>query len=397
MKENAGFSSFAITGDKTIIPTIVNISGPKSSNPFSNSLPIPNLLHIKAAAHHTLKLGGSAMKNFNKISLVLINISCLIVLSFGFYRFFLAQNFAKKNVFDINAAATTDYEATSVKNEKADTAPAKKAVAVDSKSVVKGKISEKYISPYTANTSYKNIYLKNSTDLNINLKSLYESKLGFDIKSGSNPQVLILHTHATETYLKKDKKFYTNADKERTTDNNYNMVAIGEIVAKSLNRNGIKTVHSKVQHDYPSYNESYGNAANTICSYLKKYPSIKVVIDLHRDSVSGEDGERVKLTKEINGKKAAQVMLVMGSQSGDTKNFPKYKENLKLATKIQATLESMYKGLARSILLMPRNYNESLSTGSVLIEVGTDANTFEEASYSAELLGKALSKLFKKL
>ena len=337
--------------------------------------------------------------NRNRFYIVMVNICCLFVSGFLFYRVFFFDDFGNKAIFDINASASNQYEEFVLSSDKTDetVSDGGKTVAAGSDSVVSGRILEKYISPYTANTSYGNIYLKNTTDLDIDVKSLFESNLSFDLKDNSAPQVLIINTHATESYMKNEKNFYGEEDKSRTTDNTHNMIAIGEIVTDKLNSNGINTIHDKTLHDYPSYNESYSRAAKTITSALAEHPSIKIVIDLHRDSITTEENDKIKLTKIINGKKAAQIMLVMGSQSGNTKNFPNYKENLKLATKIQSKIEEKYNGLARSIALMPKNYNESLTNGSVLIEIGTDANTFEEAAYSAELLGNALSALFKEL
>lgn len=271
------------------------------------------------------------------------------------------------------------------------------SVAVSATGTVQGKVIEKFISPYTANTSYNNVYLKNNTDLQINLKDFVNGKLNFNLEKNGEPQVLILHTHATESYLRHNENYYTDTDLSRTTDNEYNMVALGKIVADKLNAAGIATLHDTTQHDYPSYSESYSRAAETICSYTEKYPSIKIVIDLHRDAIAANDTDKVKLTTEIDGKKAAQIMLVMGSQSGSVTNFPNWKENLKLATKLQQTVEVMYPSLARSIHFMSKNYNESLTTGSMLIEIGTDGNTFDEAKYSAELLSNALISLFNTL
>ena len=271
------------------------------------------------------------------------------------------------------------------------------SITVSASGAVQGKVIEKFISPYTANTSYNNVYLKNNTDLKINLKDFVNSKIGIDIEKNGKPQVLILHTHATESYLLHNENYYTEKDTSRNTNNAYNMVALGKIITDRLNNAGIVTLHDTTQHDNPSYNESYSRAAQTINSYLKKYPTIKVVIDLHRDALSENDTDKVKLTTEIDGKKAAQVMLVMGSQSGNVKNFPNWKENLKLATKLQQTLEVMYPSLARSIHFMSKNYNESLSNGSMLIEIGTDGNTLDEAKYSAELLSNALISLLNTL
>jgi stage II sporulation protein P len=120
------------------------------------------------------------------------------------------------------------------------------------------------------------------------------------------------------------------------------------------------------------------------------------VLDLHRDSVSS-GSDKVKLSTEIEGKKAAQVMLVMGSQSGSIKDHPNWQENLKLALKLQQTLEQKYPTLARPLSLMSKKYNQSLTTGSLLIEIGTEANTLEEACYSAELVGEALVTLLNSL
>lgn len=268
---------------------------------------------------------------------------------------------------------------------------------VSATGTVAGKVIEKFISPYTANTSYNNVYLKNNTDLNINLKDFINAELNLKIEKGSAPQVLILHTHATESYLLHNENYYTENDTSRNTNNAYNMIALGKIISDRLNAAGITTLHDTTQHDNPSYNESYSRAANTICKYVEKYPSIKIVIDLHRDALSENDTDKVKLTTEIEGKKAAQIMLVMGSQSGNVKNFPNWEENLKLAVRLQQTLESMYPSLARSIHFMSKNYNQSLTNGSMLIEIGTDGNTLAEAKYSAELLSDALTTLLSTL
>lgn len=262
---------------------------------------------------------------------------------------------------------------------------------------VKGKIISKYISPYTAPLSYGGVYLKNNTQHNIDIKKLLEEKLSFKIEKSEKPQVLILHTHATETFMESDKEYYTDQFNSRTKNNDKNMVKIGSVIADKLNSAGIVTLHSTTQHDSPQYTGSYSRSAKTVNEYLKKYPSIKIIFDLHRDAVSSGESDKVKLVTEINGKKAAQVMLVMGSQSETVKNYPNWRENLKLAVKIHQKIEEKYPTLARPILFMPKSYNQGLSTGSVLIEFGTDANTLDEAVYSAELVSDALISLFETL
>ena len=261
-----------------------------------------------------------------------------------------------------------------------------------SAAAIKGKVVTRYISPYNAPQSYSGVYLKNSTGVNVDIKSILNKKLSFKIEKNNQPQVLIMHTHTTESFMQKDEGYYTEDFKPRTTDNSKNMVKIGSIIADKLNQNGIKTLHDTTKHDYPEYTGSYGRAASTINGYLKKYPSIKIVLDLHRDAISAEGG-KAKLVTTINGKKAAQVMLVMGSQTGSITEHPYWKENLSLAFKLHQTIESKYPTLARPVMLASKKYNQSLSKGSLLIEFGTEVNTLSEACYSAELVGNALVSL----
>ncbi len=260
---------------------------------------------------------------------------------------------------------------------------------------IKGNIIEKYISPYNAPQSYGKVYMKNSTGINIDIKKLLEAKLSFKITEKSDePQVLIMHTHATESFMSSDSTYYTSSFSPRSRDNSKNMIKIGQKVAEILNLNGIKTLHDKTLHDYPEYTGSYSRAKSTINWYLKNYPSIKVVLDLHRDSAASGD-DKIKLATKINGKKAAQVMLVMGSQTGSVSGHPKWQENLKLAFRLQQKLEQNYPTLARPLMLASKLYNQNLTTGSLLIEFGTDANSLSEACYSAELVGKTISQVLK--
>ncbi len=345
----------------------------------------------------------------NKGSITRIVVSATLVTVILVYSFYTALF---KNAINTNAlppvketkiiansdtnetkAATTNTQSKEEKTEQ----KTKNSVTVSNSSAVKGKVIEKFLSPYSAKTSYNNVYLKNSTDLDIDIKSMLSQPLSYKIQKNGKPQVLIIHTHTTESFMRENRDYYTDSDLTRTTDENFNMVRLGNIVANTLNNAGIVTIHDTTVHDYPEYNNSYSRAATTINSDIKKNPSIKIVIDMHRDAISANDTDKVKVATEINGKKAAQIMLVMGSQSGGVTNFPNWKENLKLALKLQQTIEVMYPSLARSLSLMSRNYNESLTTGSMLIEIGTDGNTIDEVCYSAELLGNALTNLLNTL
>ena len=252
-----------------------------------------------------------------------------------------------------------------------------------------GKVSQSFITPYKSNTSYNRVYLNNKTDTPINLASLLSENNPIKIQKNSEPQVLIVHTHATECYLSESKDHYTDKDLSRTTDNTKNMVAIGNIFAQKLNSAGIKTLHDTTAHDYPAYSGSYNRSKATIEKYLKQYPSIKIVIDVHRDSIGSAGGDKVKPIVEIDGKKAAQVMLVMGCGANIT-GHENWKQNLIFASKYQQTMEVLYPGLARAISLVNSRYNQNLTLGSILIEVGTDSNSFEEAKLGATLASNAL-------
>ncbi len=268
------------------------------------------------------------------------------------------------------------------------------SVSVSNPADAIGKITEKAVSPYSANTKYGSVYLKNNIGTKIDIKSLLNKKLSFKIKKNAEPQVLIIHTHTTETYLSEDRDYYTESDESRTRDSTKNMIAVGKVVEAKLKSAGIGVIHDTAVHDYPSYSGSYTRSAATVKSDLNAYPSVKIVIDIHRDAItSTADKSKIKPTVTINNKKCAQVMLVMGSQTGGITGYPNWMENLSLAVKYQERMEKMYPSLARSITLNSAKYNQNLSKGYLLLEVGSDANTLEEAKNGAEMAAEALVSL----
>lgn len=266
-----------------------------------------------------------------------------------------------------------------------------KAVPATSAGKAKGKIVERTISPETANLSFQKIHVKNGTSLTVDLKAELLAGPKLRLQNTAEPQVLIVHTHTTECFMTEERSYYTDSDQTRTTKESNNIVAVGKVLADTLTEKGIAVVHATEQHDYPEYTGSYSRAAVTIQKYLGKYPSIRVVIDLHRDSITAKDGTKSAVVAEVDGKKAAQVMLVAGCQDGSVTGFPNWRENFRLAIRLQQSLEVMYPSLARPIYFTPRKYNQNLTTGSLLLECGTEANTLEQAKYSAKLVGNALA------
>ena len=257
-----------------------------------------------------------------------------------------------------------------------------------------GLVQTSQLSVTGANLSYTNVHINNRTSSHtIDIPQILASDPAVKLERNNEPEVLIVHTHTTEAYLPNDYGYYIKGTNTRSTDTSQNVARVGDEIAKQLTAAGIGVIHDKTLHDYPSYNGSYANAEGTIRWYLEHYPSIKVVIDGHRDAITKEDETKVKPTAEINGKKAAQVMIVAGCQEGSVTGFDNWQENLKLTVRLQEAMERDYPGLARSMLFTARRYNQHLTTGSILLEIGSEANTLEEAMYSGELIGKCLVKV----
>lgn len=320
---------------------------------------------------------------------------------------FVSTESVTSDVSSETASVATESAQTSSTNDvsEADTSstvslpdpPSKPAVPAASPGQAVGKIVEQFMSPYNAALAYDKVYIKNRTSLSIDLKSEMAAPISLKINKSSEPEVLIVHTHATECYMYETRDYYTKDDATRSTDNSRNMVYIGEIIAARLKAAGISVIHDTTQHDNPSYTGSYANAEKTIQDYLKKYPSIKVVLDVHRDSVALNDTDKVRPVVTIDGKRAAQVMLVMGCEDGTVTGFPNWRENFRLACQYQKLLETDYPGLARTMTFAAKKYNEHLTTGSMLLEVGTETNTYEEAAYAAQMAGDTLAKLLNSL
>ncbi len=235
--------------------------------------------------------------------------------------------------------------------------------------------------------------IKNSTNLSRKQVQEYlDMPLEMTIEDTDEPQVLIMHTHATESYAEYDAGYYDKSSASwRNRDNEKNVVRLGQIITDELNSAGIATLHDKTQHDYPSYNGSYQRSEETVKKYLEQYPSIKVVIDVHRDAIQAEDGTVYKAVSEINGEKTAQVMIISGCDDG-TMGMPEWDKNLRFAATLQSTMEEKYPGLTRPVFFCYRQYNQHLTNGSLLLEFGSHGNTLEECERTAHYVGRSLAQ-----
>lgn len=242
---------------------------------------------------------------------------------------------------------------------------------------------------------YNDFFVKNSTDFDFDAEKYLKAPLGFDFnKNSGSVQVLIVHTHTSESYLAYDAGYFHEGFYPRSSDSERNMLRVGEAITQSLIKNGIGVVHATEVHDDPKYDGAYSRSYDTIMKYLKMYPDIKVVLDIHRDSISyGTDGGKIKPTFTVDGRKAAQIMIMSGYDPDGYYDFDFWEENLSFALKLQDTAETMYPGMTRPLYFGNFAYNMNINNGSLLIEVGTDVNTLEEAVYSGRLLGNVLAKV----
>lgn len=256
-----------------------------------------------------------------------------------------------------------------------------------------GKIEEQQL--ISGNTAYGIVQINNKTDEDIAVKSLLNSKPSYGNITKDEPYILIYHTHTTEGYELLDKGWYSDEYNSRTEDSAKNMVRVGEELVKYLEEAGFKVIHDKNIYD-ASYNGAYSRSLVSVEKYLKQYPSIVLTLDVHRDAIHYDSGTKCKPTAVINGKKAAQVMVISGCEGDGVENFPKWEQNLIFALSLQNTVEENYSGLMRPVFFCNRKYNMNVTPCSLLLEFGTDANTLEEAVYSAALVGESLGKMLNK-
>ncbi|HRU97040.1 MAG TPA: stage II sporulation protein P [Ruminococcus sp.] len=248
---------------------------------------------------------------------------------------------------------------------------------------------------YSGNTYFdleKCGQVNNKTDIP-NETLLNESRClpNFTIKDTDEPQVLIYHTHTTESFEPFVRDEYDAGFNYRTTDPTKNVVMVGDAIQAELEAQGIGVIHVRTIHDYPSYNGSYARSRETIVPILEQYPDIKVALDIHRDAVAGE-GISYQPYIEADGREAAQVMIISGCDDG-TLGMPEYMKNFHFACSLQQKIESDHPGLTRPILFDYRHYNQDLTTGSLLIEVGSHCNTLDQVQYAGQLVGRSLAEL----
>jgi len=233
------------------------------------------------------------------------------------------------------------------------------------------------------------VYISNSTSHELSVPGLQEP---FAAELGEEgPQILILHTHGSEAYTPAPGTEIVWSGDYRTTDYRYNVVRVGDEMAEVFGAAGISVLHDRTLYDYPSYTGAYDRALVSIQQYLEKYPSIRFVLDVHRDAIEDGQGNQYKAVSEVEGQGvSAQMSLVVGSD-GSGLEHPNWMENLKLAAAVQQDILERYPTLMRPVLLRNSRYNQHATTGSLLVEVGAAGNSPEEAVLAGRLFAERMA------
>lgn len=239
------------------------------------------------------------------------------------------------------------------------------------------------------------IAVNNKTDYTLNTNALLKESLKLTL-SGKNPSVLIIHTHSSEAYMPNGSDKYEASDPYRTEDKKYSIIRVGDELASEFKKYGITFIHDRNIYDFPSYEGAYNRSYDAIQSYLKKYPSIKMVIDMHRDAIEAADGSVYKTIAQIGNTTCSQILMVIGTNASGLVH-PNWRENFKLALHIQKEMNTLYPSLAKPIELSQYRYNQQATPGSMIVEIGCTGNTLQESLTAVRYFANAASKVLLEL
>lgn len=242
------------------------------------------------------------------------------------------------------------------------------------------------------------VYLDNRAGVDVDMAALAQANITLT-GQGKGPEILIVHTHATEAYTQTDQDGYSQSDSYRTTDDSHNVLRVGDEIAAAFAQAGLNVLHDRTLHDYPNYNGAYTRSRQTVEEYLEAYPSISIVLDVHRDAMGDSDTIYKTVADPNSLPGCAQVMLVVGTDQNGA-NHPNWRNNLSLAIALERAMNQEAPTLARPINLRTSAFNQQLSPGSLLVEVGTHGNTLQEsiaaarrfAQISAPVIAQLLGK-----
>jgi stage II sporulation protein P len=232
------------------------------------------------------------------------------------------------------------------------------------------------------------VYFKNETDYAIDMTSLLQKDSPVALGE-EGVQVLIMHTHGTEAYTQSPGHAYVASGEYRTTDSSANMLRVGQEICDILNDRGISAVHSRTLNDYPAYNGSYNRALKDIQAHIQQYPTIQLVIDVHRDAIA-TGNTYYKTAAVVDGQQTAQLMFVTGTDAGGL-THDHWQDNLAFQAQLHDRLNSAYPGIMRPMSIRASRFNQHIRKGSMLVEVGACGNTLEEALAAAQIFANTLA------
>ena len=227
--------------------------------------------------------------------------------------------------------------------------------------------------------------IKNATSYDVDAAALLSQGPSVRLPA-EGPQILIIHTHGSEAYTQAGLDHYEANDNHRTEDKEFNIIRIGDELTSIFEEAGLRVIHDREIYDYPSYTGSYNRSGAAVESYLHQYPDIAIVLDVHRDAL-GANGVVYKTMAEEEGVCASQVMLLSGSDNSGLYH-PYWQDNLSLALYLQNAVTARHPSLMRPVSLVKERYNQQLTRGSLIIEVGSSGNTLQEALAAIRLFGE---------
>jgi stage II sporulation protein P len=232
------------------------------------------------------------------------------------------------------------------------------------------------------------ISLRGNCTYKVDKRELLDRALDWEMKEG--PKVLIIHSHSCESYTQCEGHTYIPDANFRTLEKEESVIAVGDELERELNRLGVETVHDRSWNDYPSYNSSYAVARKKIAEWLAEYPSIVMVLDLHRDALE----DPVRETAALGGVTCAPLMLVVGTDEGGL-DHPHWERNLSAALKLQALANREEPDLFKSLSFRKERFNGDMTPGSLIVEVGSTENTLPEAQASMPYLARYVAELLR--
>jgi len=213
------------------------------------------------------------------------------------------------------------------------------------------------------------------------------------ITAEERPRVLLYHTHTWEAYEMTADTQYTPTETWRTKDDRCNMVRVGEELARELEQRGFAVVHDQTDFEPPNLSGAYSRSLRMLEERLDGGETYDYILDIHRDAYSGPyNGGNGTM---VDGRQAAYVMLLVGRGTGETGSGfderPDWPKNLELAQKITDRMNGLVQGISREVKIKSGRFNQHVSTGALLIEVGNNRNTLDEALASCEVIAQAIA------